>query len=1328
VSRLAAKLAPGYVLGPSLGRGGSAAAFLATEAITRRSVVIKAFFGGGPHVLAAARHEAQLLGGLGLGTRSRVPILYLPLLTTDPPCLVEEHIEGPTLQDWMDAQPRGGAERLHAAREVLRALVELHEGRSVHGDIQPRNLILRGDGADSKAVLIDFGLSAQLGEADAYVGPASGGVPGYRAPERELGQGPPHPASDVYSAGVLIERLLASHGGPGWQAAAAQSTPSQWQLEVLNAPRDCRERIARLLARMRSPDIRERPTASIALQELVGASVPFGATDGGESARMETVMVLAARLLFSRPGGDSPPEPHESAAALEHDGLVRAALSRSLARHRAASLSTPPGEYLCVFDWQARLFDSEPAALSVIDELAALGNSTQGHAEHGSGAGIPALGFALDFVRVPGAATHQRDLFVAQSAVRLIADHRQSGHVALGPELRRALGLPDGAPGDRPDALLTMYSADSLRAAFRNAWGSLPFVGREQELALLDSAWDRCRAPAAEARLLELEGEPGVGRRRLTSEWVRSRTVAGAIGRAAMVRCHAGREAPFGVVERLVASLVDPDSKGAWARRRADLIARVEPLFADPARRTAVAGRLWSLLHSRRPSDAPAWMLPDGDHHPEELQAAVVDFVAADARASGGVVLVVEASQSIDPESCAVLGRLLQQQLPLLVVSIPDGPLQADGNLRALASVRSPRLELGPLSPSEMRRLFESAGAGDVIRDPRDAELVWGWSFGYPLLVESVIRAHQRGETVEQSYLNAKPSQSASARLQAWIDAKLGRLDAGTAKALAILCLTEEPVSSAELASALAADRPRVEEQVSALVEGDWLEIPREIDAGLGAARYRARSSVVASLVARTMSPAAAASAHAGWWRVFRARPGRDRAALVRMARHAEGGHLWLQAAEDFLDVARQTRAAAGAAAAKDLLQRAKACFELAARQEEPEIERLRFEICEEVLTSRYLERDYPAVVAELPTDLVELGFSNPRHSFQSARVVLVASMAAAKAGQVERSRELCDDAISMVHFAPPFESLLIRAMAVRIRAWIAIGVGHTSASQGALADLRSVLSEFGDSSRAPVLGALHGLAGVHCARLGMLEDARVHVSDALACFREPEQVRERAMVLMNAGYVSSLAGDDCDATKYYEEAATLAAGIGDAEQEGLCAHNLGDIAHRAGDLEKARQLLTVAAAALESGEGSPSSPECRMTLSEVLLELGERDAGRAEAAKALRLLPSTSQGRFGLRGRALFVGAAFAALGGDRGAQRKRTEAIAVARRSGREADLEFGEALYAFTLARFGTREVRQSAAETLRAQVQSLAEQATMGPLTRRWSELIDSMKGE
>jgi eukaryotic-like serine/threonine-protein kinase len=99
--------------------------------------------------------------------------------------------------------PMPWRESVTMVAEVASALATAHAQGVVHRDVTPANVMLTGAGAK----VVDFGISALIGQRDAAPDGSLLGTPAYLAPER-LGGGQVTAATDVYGIGLLLYRCL----------------------------------------------------------------------------------------------------------------------------------------------------------------------------------------------------------------------------------------------------------------------------------------------------------------------------------------------------------------------------------------------------------------------------------------------------------------------------------------------------------------------------------------------------------------------------------------------------------------------------------------------------------------------------------------------------------------------------------------------------------------------------------------------------------------------------------------------------------------------------------------------------------------------------------------------------------------------------------------------------------------------------------------------------------------------------------------------------------------------------------------------------------------
>ncbi|MFT6082829.1 MAG: serine/threonine protein kinase [Hyphomicrobiaceae bacterium] len=130
---------------------------------------------------------------------------------------------------------------LDFGEQLLEALAHAHEQRVMHCDVKPDNLILFADGT---LRLTDFGLAKQALRTQ---NASSSGTLGYIAPEQAMGR--PSKRSDVFSAGIILYRML-SGVLPEW--------PYEWPLPSLPRVRRGAPDMIPVLQRALAIDARRR--------------------------------------------------------------------------------------------------------------------------------------------------------------------------------------------------------------------------------------------------------------------------------------------------------------------------------------------------------------------------------------------------------------------------------------------------------------------------------------------------------------------------------------------------------------------------------------------------------------------------------------------------------------------------------------------------------------------------------------------------------------------------------------------------------------------------------------------------------------------------------------------------------------------------------------------------------------------------------------------------------------------------------------------------------------------------------------------------------------
>ncbi len=204
-----------YRILKELGQGGMGMVYLAQqEEPVRRQVALKLIQAGVglDEVVRRFQTERHILANLH---HPNIATFYDAGTTDDgrQPYFAMEHVEGLTIEEYCDKRRLSIRDRLQLFRKVCSAVELAHRNLVVHRDIKPANILVDETGTPK---LLDFGIAKLLqAESGVHTVLATQGSHGpmtvpYASPEMVAGE-PVTTASDVYSLGVLLYRLLSGH-------------------------------------------------------------------------------------------------------------------------------------------------------------------------------------------------------------------------------------------------------------------------------------------------------------------------------------------------------------------------------------------------------------------------------------------------------------------------------------------------------------------------------------------------------------------------------------------------------------------------------------------------------------------------------------------------------------------------------------------------------------------------------------------------------------------------------------------------------------------------------------------------------------------------------------------------------------------------------------------------------------------------------------------------------------------------------------------------------------------------------------------------------------
>jgi tetratricopeptide (TPR) repeat protein len=388
-----------------------------------------------------------------------------------------DFVSGVTLEQRMQRDgPIAPQDALSIGLILCRALAAVHDAGLIHGDLTATN-VMREEGG--RIVVMDFGASSGRGRTDAG---AAFGTPLALAPEVLRGE-PPQPASDIYSLGVLLARLVT-----GRYPIEAQT------MEELLGRHERRERTSLL-------DLRSDLPADV-VQAIERALLPEASARYPNAGAMERALA------------DCLQESQTLRSLVDELGRVPEGMSRRIALEVAAAMAA-----------------GEHGPLRIETVVMRIDGSIR----------LPAPGLARE-----AWATTLRDLGrilyeLVAGEPRSDEDNRPAEDAINGasPYLASLIGRLTGPEGvelaGSPRALVRTLTegeqaawwrehAREIRRAPRRPIRRIEIPratsvhGRETDLRRLRELWDH--AKAGHARVVLVEGEAGIGKTRLVDEAV----------------------------------------------------------------------------------------------------------------------------------------------------------------------------------------------------------------------------------------------------------------------------------------------------------------------------------------------------------------------------------------------------------------------------------------------------------------------------------------------------------------------------------------------------------------------------------------------------------------------------------------------------------------------------------------------------------------------------------------------------------------------------------------------------------------------------------------
>ncbi|WAS89915.1 serine/threonine-protein kinase [Nannocystis punicea] len=349
-----------------LGEGGMGVVYAAYDDKLERKVALKLLRGAAlsrPQGRARTLREARALARL---SHPNVVHVYQVGEVDDEVFVAMEFLTGPTLREWLAAQPRSWREVVAVFRQAGEGLAAAHRQGVVHRDFKPANVIL---GDDGRVRVVDFGLAHFDSDSEAAPAlPSAGevtdvlltqtgavlGTPAYMAAEQFAGARGDAKTDQYSFCAALYEALYGQRPFVGADVQALASAVATGQVRPPKSGQEVPAWLHRVVLRGLQPDPAARwPSMDALLQALQPAELR------GRRAWAvgSTAALLMGGLLYMSTNAPPP-----ASAALEEDvAAARAEVTRTQDANRLtearAALTRDPVETIRAL---AKLSGDEP--------------------------------------------------------------------------------------------------------------------------------------------------------------------------------------------------------------------------------------------------------------------------------------------------------------------------------------------------------------------------------------------------------------------------------------------------------------------------------------------------------------------------------------------------------------------------------------------------------------------------------------------------------------------------------------------------------------------------------------------------------------------------------------------------------------------------------------------------------------------------------------------------------------------------------------------------------------------------------------------------------